>query len=350
MTRGLYFAFIFLIACASYAQQSCSQLLNRAEDLYTDGRLLEIPGLIKNCVETEGMFTEAEQIRAHKLLTKVYIFTDNEPAAEEELVKLLTVDPVHELQKEDPNELKVLMGKFRTWPIFRLEIRGGGNTNIKSVKQDFSAFTVDADEKDYGASFELGFQAELDITRYLNRGFEVGAGIQYRVSSYNVNSEPDAYEFKTDITNSQTTIRLPIFVRYNHNYDARAGLIPYAFIGASFDYLLKAKYTKANRSGGTSFSIESEDASLKKNDQVNDFNYSLIGGVGAKFTIKKGNFIFAEARFNKSLKLYNVPEERYSNTAVNGDLLYIEDDLFLNFVSINIGYIHSIFRPEKLIK
>lgn len=355
MIRGLYFAFIFLLAGFSYAQQSCSQLLNRAEDLYSEGRLLEIPGLISGCLETEGAFTEGEQVRARKLLTKVYVFTDNEAAAEAELVELLHVDPVHELQREDPSELRVMMAKFRTWPVYRIEVRGGVNTNVKSVHQGFSAFNETsggaiAKEKNYNETVVLGWQLGVDVTRYLDRGIEVGAGFQYRQSGYAVNSAPDNFEFVTDIENSQTTLRLPIFARYNHNYDSRIGLVPYGFLGASFDYILKAKYTDASRSGGTSFTLVSEDASLRKFDQVNNVNYSLFVGAGAKIRLKKGNFAFAEVRFDKSLRLYNVPEERYANPSINGDLLYVEDDLYLNFVSINFGYIQSIFKPEKLIK
>ena len=60
--------------------------------------------------------------------------------------------------------------------------------------------------------------------------------------------------------------------------------------------------------------------------------------------------LFAEARFDRSLKLYNVPEERYSNPTISGDLLFVEDDLFLNFVSVNVGFIYSVFKPEKLTK
>lgn len=353
MTRGLYFVCISLLAFGSYAQQSCSQLLNRAEDLYTVGKLLDIPGLISTCLETEGSFSEAEKIRAHKLLTKVYIFTDNEAAAENELVELLHADPVHELQGEDPSELRVLMAKFRTWPIYRLEVRLGGNTNVKQVNQSFSAFTTTKDdEKLYASSFGLGIQAEVDITRYLDKGIEVGAGFQYRQSSYNVNLVPGTLEgiFNTDVTNSQTMFRLPIFARYNRNYDNRDGLIPYAFLGVSLDYIFKAKYTDASRNGGTAFTLDSKDGNLKKFDQVNNINYSLFGGIGTKINLKKGNFAFVEARFDKSLKLYNVPDERYSNSAINGDLLYVEDDLFLNFVSVNVGFIYSVFKPEKLVK
>ena len=355
MIRGLYFVCISLLFFGSYAQQSCSQLLNRAEDLYREGKLLEIPGRISKCLEEPTQFTNEEQIRAYKLLTKVFIFTDNEADANAALINLLQVDPVHEIQAEDPSEMRVLMSKFRTWPIFRLEFRVGGNTNIQQIRQHFSVFppsTIKGGEKSYHESTGLGLQIELDITRYLSKGIEAGVGLQYRQSSYNVNSQPkeQGFIFQTEIVNSQKMLRMPIFFRYNRNYQSREGFVPYVYLGFSLDYLLKAKYTKASRSGGTSFTLDNKDANLKDFDQVNNVNYSLFGGIGMKYHMKKGNFVFVEARFDKSLKLYNVPEERYSNPTINGDLLFVEDDLFLNFVSVNLGFIRSIFKPEKRTK
>jgi hypothetical protein len=348
MIRGLSFITLLFLSSWVYSQ-SCTQRLNRAEDLFDAGKLLEVEREIARCLE-EGGFSEAEEIRARKLLTKVAIFTDNEPRAEEELVNLLLLDPIHELQPEDPNELRVLMSKFRTEPIFRLELRVGGNLAITSVREGFSTVSGSGAEKDYGATLGLGFQGEIDITRHLFKGFEVGAGIQYRVTNYSVEALPNGGEvFQTNVTNSQSALRLPIFGRYNFNYFAASGPVPYVFAGASIDYYLTAKYSEASRSGGTAFTLSGSDADLTNFDQVNQLNYSVFLGGGFKFRWgRKGDFIFLEGRFDKSLRLYNVPEERYANDRLVSDLQYVEDDVFLDFVSINIGYVKSIFKPEKI--
>lgn len=349
MIRGVYFVFIFLVAAGAYAQQSCIQLLNRAEDLYTEGRLLDIYGLLKNCLETRGAFTEGERIRAYKLLTKVYVFTDNEAASEVELIALLSADPVHELQKEDPNELRVLMAKFRTWPIYRIEVKLGANSSVISRYKRASTFTQEEGEKEYDL-ISISFHGGVDITRHWKKGIEFGTGFQARRSQYSLTSSLKETSFITSITNSQITFSVPVFTRYNLNYDQREGLMPYVFLGASLDYLFKARYKEASRIGGTAFTVRPEDLNLKRHDQVNEINYSLFGGVGLKIHSKKGNFFFAEVRFDKGLLLYNKPENRYNNSAIYGDLQYVEDDLFLNILSINVGYIRSVFKPKKLIK
>lgn len=352
MIRGIIFSVAILVGGFLKAQQSCSQRLERAEDLYEQGKLLEIDALISGCLTDEG-FSEAEAIRARKLLTKVAIFTDNEPKAEVEFVQLLTLDPVHILQPEDPSELKVLRSKFRTWPIYRLEFKGGLNLSMTGRPQQFSAFSTGGEEKDYPIS--IGFQLEADITRHIKNGIEVGTGIQYRNTSYQVKSEPEGdYDgpFTAEITNSQTMVRLPIFGRYNFNYSylGENKITPFVFAGISADYLLSGSYSNASRTGGTSVTISGNDADLKKFDQVKNLNFSVLAGAGLKWTMKKGNFFFVEVRFDKSLGLYNNPEERYANERINADLLFVEDDIFLNFASFNLGLIKSVFKPEKLTK
>jgi len=349
MNRGLSFALFFLIAGYAFSQ-SCTQRLNQAEDRYDQGRLLEIESLISACLEN-GSFTEGEAIRARKLLTKVAIFTDNEPKAEEELVNLLNIDPIHQLQQEDPSEMQVLMNKFRTWPVYRLEFYVSGNYSLPSQAQTFSVFPNETDNKVYTSN--LGFGGGARITKHLRDivyGVEVGGGFEYRTSSYTVTSTPGNQVFETTITNNQAMFRLPLFARYNFNPAVNANFAPYVFVGGSLDFTMSAQYSEGNRSGGTSFNIESDASDLIKLGQVSKTNISLIMGAGAKLAAGKGNFFFAEARFDKSLLLYNVPEERYSNPQVFGDLQFVEDDTYLDLLSVNFGYVWSIFKPEKLQK
>ncbi len=75
--------------------------------------------------------SKEEKIRARKLLTKVYIFLDEEAKAEIAMVGLLKADPEHNLDQQlDPKELFFLMDHFRTDPIFRIAIKVGVNSSI----------------------------------------------------------------------------------------------------------------------------------------------------------------------------------------------------------------------------
>lgn len=336
--------------------QSCSQRLTQAEREYEAGRLANIPTLIGECFRNtkEGGFNKAERIRAHKILTLVHIFTDNEPAADKSLVNLLKVDPEHLLdERVDPAELFYLYDQFQTEPIFRIGLRLGSNTTLPNDFQKFTASTSEGDNKFYNGSGEgtatraLGFMGEVTIERYLNYGLEAGGGFQYRFSSYAVNNTFNDVTFNNEVVNAQSYLRVPLFLRYTYNYGKRGGVKPYVFIGGSFDYLLTAQYTEASRTGGAQFSLSADNGDLTEFDQVNEFNFSFTGGVGVKLPVKT-HFLTAEIRYDKSFINYIKAENRYSNQAIAFDLGHVEDNLTLDFVSFSIGWIQSIYSPKRL--
>lgn len=332
--------------------QSCSQRLTQAEREYEAGRLANIPTLIGECFGNakEGGFNKAERIRAHKILTLVHIFTDDEPSADRSLISLLKEDPEHLLdERVDPAELFYLYDQFQTEPIFRIGLRLGTNTSFPNDFEKFSAFTAGEDNKFYNSSGNrsIGFMGEVTFEKYLNYGLEAVGGLQYRFSSYSVNNDFNDPIFKNEIVNAQSYLRIPLFLRYTYNYKQRGGVKPYVFIGGSLDYLLTAQYTDASREGGAPFSLDQDDGDLTAFDQVNDFNFSFTGGIGAKFPVKT-HFFFAEFRFDKSFINYIKSENRYNNQAIVFDVGHVEDNLTLDFVSFSIGWIQSIYSPKRL--
>ena len=101
--------------------------LSQANDDFERGNLAEIPNKLKPGIDNKG-FTKEERIRVRRLLTMVYLFSDNEPAAEIELIKLLKEEPEHPINElTDPEEFKFLYRKFRTRPIFRISVNFGLN-------------------------------------------------------------------------------------------------------------------------------------------------------------------------------------------------------------------------------
>ena len=347
--------------------QNATQVLSAAERDYDQGKLIGIPGRLEPYMELkakEGGFTKPERIRAQKLITLVHIFTDDEPKAEESLVKLLKLDPEHKLDpRVDPAEFYFLYGKFRTKPIFRLSLKIGANKSLPNVLQSYGPFNTGEYRKYYNGetddqSFDgqqgtlgIGFWAELAIERHIFYGIEAGLGFQLRQSRYDVDQKINESSLITYVANQQTYFRTPLYLRYNYRYFSDTGPIPYVSLGASFDYLVDAVYAEATRQGGTSFSPTST-INLKDNNQVNSTNLSLIGALGVKFRIKT-HFLTLEARYEKSMFNYINPDNRWNggnsnNSVQTGDLAFVEDDLALDFVSFSIGYTHSIYSPKKL--
>ncbi len=370
--KQLYLILILTVFSLPAFAQNCTIILNRAEDDYDAGRLLGIPDRITPCLDGES-FSKEEEIRALKLMTLVYIFTDNDSKADEYLVRLLRADPEHDLDPEvDPAELYYLYNQFRVKPIFRLAFRAGLNISTPQIIQPFStsntntwpkftngrtpdgAIQYDAPDGQAVAAINgigLGTFMELMIERHLLNGIEIAGGPQLRITSYNVDIYHNNPSIFASIKDQQTYLRLPIMGRYNLWYEEepRKSILPYVYAGGSFDYLINSIVSEGARTGGTSFSLV-ENNDYKANDMVYSTNFSVFGGLGAKFRIAT-HFLTVEARYDRSFGLYNNPDNRWNNNQNSTfDLGYVQDDIKLNLFSFSVGYTHSIYSPKKLIE
>ena len=350
----------------------CTKLLTDAEDAFDQGRLQDVlqeldkNGKAKDCF---AAFTTDERIRAEKLLTKAYLFTDNPAEAEKSLVDLLHEDKEHQLSKSDPAELHHLYGQFKTEPIFRLGIRGGINQSLPIIIQEFNTFQ-DGTKKYNGEGGDtgigIGFNVEVLAERHIKNGIEVGLGLQYRIANFEVEGDllqqdPTlAGDLIYKVKNQSSMIRVPLLVRYNLNYDEknsdgiRLKANWYAFAGGSFDFVSNAKYVSTDRTGGTAFTLSDANASLlgvgsSEVDQVARTNASIFGGLGLKLRVgrEQVDFVTFEFRYDNSLFNYVDPANRYANKDVLLDIGHVEDDLALNAISFTIGYTRSFYKPSK---
>lgn len=352
-----------LISFFVHAQSAteCTRSLIQAEQAFEQGRLLFILDESQNaafhrCLKS-GSFSKEEEIRAHKLLTKAYLFTDNEREAEKKLVDLLIADKEHQLSPDDPAELYFLYSKFKTEPILRVAFRAGFNKTFITQLQAFNTFQ--SGEKLYNekgsGSFGIGQSFELLAERHIAKGIEVGLGAQYRIATYEIDGQmiPDNLTYLAK--NRSTMLRIPLLVRYNLGYDsktadgARKKLIPYVFLGGSFDLTLNAKYIDTSRTGGTAFNLTDANSSLTDLDQVSNTNASIFGGIGAKLRVGRAlvDFFTMELRYDNSLFNYINPDNRWDNQDVRFGIGHVEDDLTINTLSISFGYTRSIYIPRK---
>lgn len=359
---------LFLALTFGAYSQNCTQRLNQAEDDYAAGRLLGIPNQISDCLLNKS-FSSEEEIRAKKLLTLVYIFTDQEAQAEQAMINLLKSDPEHRLDPQvDPQELFYLYDQFRTEPIFRVSFRAGLNTsNVVQIEEYatnntlvhdnfYNGSTVDGDDSytlpddttslDFDAlsGRKYNIWGEILFQKTVYEGVDASAGVQYRMSSYNSDSYVNQLNLNTKVTNSQVYLRMPLQASYtlwSTNRDRI--LLPYGFLGASVDYLLSAT-ALGSRAGGTAYT--SSEIDLISTNQVSRFNYSLTGGIGLKIRFKT-HFFTVEGRYDTSRRNYINGVERYTNPEYTFDVGYVEPALSLDFISVSLGYTLSIYHPKK---
>ena len=377
IVKILLTSFVLFLFGGSVDAQTWAQRLSKAERDYEEGRLTNIPRLLEEGLKLkakEGGFTHEERIRAYKLITKVYIFIDDEPQAEDALIKLVKEDKEHKLNPlSDPAELYFLYEKFRTLPILRVAVRGGSNKSVPNVLRSFSPANTlnvtkiyngnDVKNKPPGSASTAGtlgvsFWGEAMAERRLKWGLEVGTGINFRGSRYDVDSyigenapsgdnETGDPTLQTFVAQSQSMLRFPVYIRYNYINSTNTGPIPYISLGLSYDYLLNAQYIEATRRGGTAFSL-AFNQNLRDLDLVNNSNMSATVALGVKLRLQT-HFVTVEARYDRGLFNYINADARWNgNQPLTYDLGYVEDDLALDVISISLGYTYSVYSPKKL--
>ena len=377
-TRFVATFFLLFFLTFFVSAQTWTQKLLIAERDYDAGRLVNIVDNISGGFEKslgEKGYTREEKIRALKLITKVYIFMDNESKSDEYMIKLLRADKEHNLDpKVDPAELYDLYRKFRSQPIFRIGLRVGVNKSYPNIINTFGTGNTGIVSKIYNGVGEspneasvnggsgTGFFINAMAERYLDWGLEVGLGLEFRNSQYSVdnyitygdslqvNGIAEIAQFavlSTMVTHQQSFFRVPLLLRYNFKYDSDNSFVPYIAAGASYDYLLDAKYLDGNRTGGTEYKFDS-DLSLKDLDLIAKNNFSVFACLGLKMRVKT-HFLTLEAKFNKALLNYINPNNRWSNNPLSTyDLAFVEDDFSLDMLSFSFGYTYSIYNPQKL--
>ena len=123
---------IIVLLCLNHsnaiAQKSCLQSLEKAEMLYTEGKLNLIPDLLTNCIK-KG-FDYEQKVRAYELVILSYLYLDNEKDAANSMLDLLKFEKEYTLTGREPTEFKKLYEAFRTYPIVMIGINLGGNASL----------------------------------------------------------------------------------------------------------------------------------------------------------------------------------------------------------------------------
>ncbi|MCV9386554.1 hypothetical protein [Reichenbachiella ulvae] len=354
------------LAQVSFAQSNCTQKISEAEDLYEAGRLYEVTKKLNEgtCLTSKEGFSKEEKIRAYRLLALVYLFMDNEPDAEDAVVHLLQVDPEHpDNDPNDPAELRILFSKYRSKPIFRLGGFLGMNMSSVSSLQSYGGFNqanngFDFDptgsqvSKEFGTAFgtQFGLTLEYMIIKNLEiilRGQFVTNNyeLEYQLISNGLDNDPEIEyntgSFEVSLSESQSWIKVPLLLRYNiplGNY------VPYVTAGGSYDFLVASSMTGSRSGLGTKFVTGLD---LTQYDMRNTTNWSLYGGIGLKYTVKRTNSLFIEAGYYMGGANFVDGENRYASDDFNWSIGHVDDDKVLNSIAVSVGFIHSFYNPKK---
>src|SRR4051812_40329491 len=95
---------LYLLVCFGLHAQntlaqttSCAQTLRLARSTYDQGRLHELPELLKNCLENG--FTKPEKVEAYKFLALSYTYLEEPDQADAAMLMLLQTDHYFEINE-----------------------------------------------------------------------------------------------------------------------------------------------------------------------------------------------------------------------------------------------------------
>ncbi|UZR95876.1 outer membrane beta-barrel protein [Chondrinema litorale] len=322
------------------AQKSCLQSLEKAEMLYTEGKLNLIPDLLTNCIK-KG-FDYEQKVRAYELVILSYLYLDNEKDAANSMLDLLKFEKEYTLTGREPTEFKKLYEAFRTYPIVMIGINLGGNASLITHNELYGVNNPSADSISY--SLEPGFK--VGITSDFQIGKHILFSSEINILSLSYSYTNHLYDFtQYDLREKQTVLSFPLGVKL---MAGNKKIRPYITLGTSLDILLKANLNII-RTFPNQPVIDVTGQDVDVTNLRNEFNYHIYAGAGFKLKVPR-SFLFFEAKFSKS-QLNQVNENnRYGNAELIYKYGHIDNDFFINYLSISAGIQYNIYKPKILKK
>src|SRR5688572_16643219 len=353
MRRALIIFLISLISYYSFGQTTtpCVQTLRLARATYEQGRLHEIEGQLKPCLE--GGFTKDEKqlkVEGYKLLCLSYIYLEEPEKANEAMLNILRTD--HDFQINpavDPAEFVGLYKTFRSKSLFSIGLTVGPNATMPSVTENFAVSGSATGEGKYSpkVNVQIGLVFEKHLAgkftaapelAFSNRAFTYSNSILFFYdSAENSASASQIGEIR------QSWLDLNLLVQYKLG---NGPLNSYVSFGPNVGMLLNATNTIETDYTGSGTGQVTSGPPVDIKDTYNKFGFSLIGTAGLKYKFG-AIYITANVRYQFGLsKIVN--EDKKSNPETIYDYALGPNVYTQNNAAFLIGFVYPIFSPKKL--
>jgi hypothetical protein len=354
MRRLYLLGILVFLSAKSFSQTAtCAQTLRLARATYEQGRLHEIEGQLKGCLESG--FTKDEKqfkVEGYKILCLSYIYLEEPEKADEAMLNLKKTDPYFTPNPQvDPAEFVALFNTFRKEPIYRIGAKLGGNFSRPNVQEVSSVVELGPDSE-FKPSFGLQFGAAADFP--LSRKITLHGELLYLQHRYEIDEKvvrgidiETGEQLVNEFTGieSQTWLSLPITVEYsylNPNSKLHQKLRPYVALGFSVGYLLGAQITAdREREGESSIPESGIDITREK------INLSAMISTGIKYKIASGLFVF-DIRYLHGLTNVSSSETAFENQKLLWEYGYADPVFKMSSLGVNLSYVQDIFKPKKL--
>ena len=322
------------------AQEECKYILEKAEALFEQGIIEEIPGMLSECME-EG-FSPEEKMRAQKLVILSYFFDKKTAEAEEVMLRFLRNNPEYEIQPSDPAEFVRLFSAFETFPVLSVGTSAGGNLASPGIIKPYGPYNINESGADFSFS-EAGYQFGAGVNFYLINNIELSLEATYIKNSFLYSNTQ--YGFSViSIKETHEKLELPVLFKYVFPQDQWS---PYVSLGASYGYVINAK-ANYKRSYSESVNLDFEPVvnqgvDLEKIRKTHAWS-GIIGG-GIRYRIPRGYF-FLDIRHFAGLTNTVNSDNRWEQESVFTHY-HTDSDFRVNYFSLSIGVRYIFYNSRK---
>lgn len=334
-TMKRVFLVIIIVALSSQllAQESCTEKLYHANNLYEKGQITEAIEIAKTCATSTN--TATEQWQAYRLLAMAYLVNGPQNEARKAAEKMMELNPTYKPSTlKDPTELIRLLESVKIIPKFSMGMAatvGGIKTN-PIVTGTYNGASY---EKNYSSknSWQLGLMIGYNI----NEVISLHTGLLATSKSFSIKYKMDNFDF--EVNERLTYLDVPLFARFStfpvkqFRFFADAG----AYAG---------KLTSAQSDFTFNNSASSEIKSMKNlnaMDRRNNWEYGFLMGGGALYKIGQVN-LSLDVRYFLSAYSNSITntDNRYKNDNLFYNYYYIDDDLRLNTLAVSLSLIYNV--------
>ncbi len=326
--------------------QDCTETLQQARNMYTDGEIATIPDLLEACIKNG--FTKEEKVQAYKLIIQVYIFEDKIDEAEKTLLKLKKTNPVYQIDYEnDGAEFIDLFKQYQTTAFLTVGLFVGLNLPIIQITERFTMGDIKNYNPEYTTSLGSNFQGGLRILYQPYPNVEVQFDPFFMKSSFSYTSQFVSIEdydlYKLEFIETINLIHFPLSAVYNYPVN---NIVPYVSAGFDLALLSSATSKPARNYDVTLTHITGTDIPLKELDHRNTLTKNIIIGLGVKW--KRPRFyMFFDLRHHFALDNIVNASNRYSNTEFDYKYHYIDDNLKMYNFMMTLGVAKSFYTHKK---
>lgn len=354
MIRFLLVPLFLLVATVGFSQiTSTAQRLRLARSTYEQGRLHELPDLLKDILKSGD---KSQKVEAYELLAEAYIYLEEPEKADESMLNLLRTDPYYRPNPDvAPAELVALYKTFRTRPIYRLGVKLALNASQPNVTQ-FNPITDGTSKYGYKLGYGGGIVGEIPLNLpWVKDRMTLNPEIFFTTKSFN-NESSSATAGTTFSTTTgaetQSWVSVPVLLQYQlvrvDEFKPKRSFIerlnPYISFGVSVDYLLSAK-TDVDQKRVDNQSIDVRSIVLDTQREKININAVLAAGIKTRIA---GGYLVADVRYFYGLSKVNSSSTLFSNQILLNDYKLMDGIFSLNAASINVGYVQNFFNPKKL--